>query len=749
MPDVLEFSQIVNSNIFGVEFADLESTGNHTLEFKMNTQTNGGITVLYAPNGTGKSSLCDALANEISSDNKKFVARYNGIEIRPEDNKIHVIKDQLSRNIIPGNTADYLVGADIRHEYELKRRISEGFSLAFNNIAKTLKAQFGISKIGDYLLTQIENTDALSYIRNIIPNRTRGRNIIQSEFIQFLTTTARATNPDDLDAGKWQFIINDCTQKQLIKKIYELQLDEIIPNVEVSDIEKNDDAIGIIKKYTEIHSCIVCDSIDFDAERLLQLKTANRRRIYDSLDANLKEILDTIINEPLLQILDPFEIRRSLMSFVSDGDIDAVRNLQNQLSDYMQYISNAILNVVLSCFDDTSMLEDYNEYIALLESQPEIDSEELLFIQEIISENIGPEITLTRDEENDHNFKLMLSGEEFLGVEREKLHLSTGEQNFISLAFELLLARHSEKEFVVLDDPVSSFDSVYKNKIAFCIIKFLENKKQIVLTHNTDLIRLLEVQQNGCYNLYLLVNVEGGNNGFIKVSNKEKELLLNLSKLIKLFQNQNNLLIPSILNEKDFLMAMIPFMRGYAHICKNGDEIYTQLSGVMHGYETAQVDITSIYEELFGYRFPTTQLVSTDDILHVDCSNIRILDEENYPLLAETLRQTLIYYYLRMKVEKELVDIFQVHINPAHPPMLNQLIQRTLGYRMTDADIDKKREYKVFFTSRKTLLNEFNHFEGNMNIFQPAIDIEAEALQREINSIESKLQQLRSDYANI
>lgn len=222
-----------------------------------------------------------------------------------------------------------------------------------------------------------------------------------------------------------------------------------------------------------------------------------------------------------------------------------------------------------------------------------------------------------------------------------------------------------------------------------------------------------------------------------------------LSKLIKLFQNQNNLLIPSILNEKDFLMAMIPFMRGYAHICKNGDEIYTQLSGVMHGYETAQVDITSIYEELFGYRFPTTQLVSTDGILHVDCSNIRILDEENYPLLAETLRQTLIYYYLRMKVEKELVDIFQVHINPAHPPMLNQLIQRTLGYRMTDADIDKKREYKVFFTSRKTLLNEFNHFEGNMNIFQPAIDIEAEALQREINSIESKLQQLRSDYANI
>ena len=38
----------------------------------------------------------------------------------------------------------------------------------------------------------------------------------------------------------------------------------------------------------------------------------------------------------------------------------------------------------------------------------------------------------------------------------------------------------------------------------------------------------------------------------------------------------------------------------------------------------------------------------------------------------------------------------------------------------------------MFFTSRKTLLNEFNHFEGNMNIFQPAIDITETALQKEV-----------------
>ncbi|MCD3216155.1 hypothetical protein G8S55_02660 [Clostridium botulinum C] len=42
---------------------------------------------------------------------------------------------------------------------------------------------------------------------------------------------------------------------------------------------------------------------------------------------------------------------------------------------------------------------------------------------------------------------------------------------------------------------------------------------------------------------------------------------------------------------------------------------------------------------------------------------------------------------------------------------------------------------RVFLTSRKTLLNEFNHFDGNMNIFEPAIDISDTALEKEIKDI--------------
>jgi len=39
------------------------------------------------------------------------------------------------------------------------------------------------------------------------------------------------------------------------------------------------------------------------------------------------------------------------------------------------------------------------------------------------------------------------------------------------------------------------------------------------------------------------------------------------------------------------------------------------------------------------------------------------------------------------------------------------------------------------FLSKKTLLNEFNHFEIDMNIFQPAIDIANATLRKEKEDI--------------
>lgn len=524
-------------------------------------------------------------------------------------------------------------------------------------------------------------------------------------------------------------------------------------NANIDEIEKSDDALYILKKYSNQTSCIVCDNLNFSALSLYERKSILRKQSYDSLSSELKQVMDEIINNIELKSNDPFSIRENLLEFIKTGDIDILNNLKDQIKYYIEIVTKLVEQEFISMFNDSDLDAYFDEYANLLESQPILDNEELMLINEVVNENIGPEITIVRDENNGRNFRLLLDGKAFLGgdvVEKNQkpLKLSTGERNFISLAFELLLARHSEKDFVVLDDPISSFDSVYKNKIAYCIIKFLEKKKNIILTHNLDLIRLLEFQNSGCFNLYLLSNHAGGQNGFIKINDVEKKLLINLHDLIKFFKNgdPNATLKECILDKRQFLMSMIPFMRGYAHIMCTEDDIYSDLSEIMHGYSDGSVDVAHIYYRLFGVQLLECCEVSVNDILTIDCNAVVTVNPDCVPLLAETLKQSLLYYHLRMMVENTIVRLFPQTLHENEDTMLGQILQRAFKCNHMDTDYERKMEHRIYFTSRKTLLNEFNHFEGNLNIFQPAIDIEDSALQKEVEDIHERLRLLEEQY---
>ncbi len=740
------FSSIKNNNIFTEDFFHL-SEENGTVEFK-HMQSSGGIAVIYAPNGTGKTSMTNLLAMEKSTDNMFFSAvDEHGNQIAPEMEAFHVVQDQLSRNIIHGRTTDYLIGAQIRKEYELRDKINLAFKNAYEQLSVKYKTEFKVSKVKDFLLVQMQAIEdsihqtAFTFVRSIVNTQRHGKDINRNDFVSFVRNEANKPINVDLDSEKKAFIIDDLSKSKVVERILAINPNEISTDTNTILVERHDDAIDILKKYHSLDTCIVCDNTSFDGNELLENKTENRKNIYNSLDKKTRDILDTIVRDSSLVIADPFEIKRIVGEFIAYGDSENLNCLQSELKEYIDYIGNEIISALFHCFDNTDFFKDFDEHARLVEKQPELDSEELLFIQDVISENIGKDIEIVRDEDNDKNYKLKLGSKDLLGTPRSDMELSTGEQNFISLAFELLLARHSNKDYVAIDDPISSFDSVYKNKIAFCIIKFLENKKQLVFTHNTDLIRLLDVQLNNCFNLYILNNVQDGANGFIPVNEQEKLLLINLHSLIAFFQNKGNELVEVIRNRRQFLMAMIPFMRGYAHINLDPNDYYGKLSDIMHGYGAGVLDVVPVYNFLFGEIFDGTEIIGINDILGIDCNNLDILDKTHFSLLADTLEQTLIYYHLRMKVEKELVDIFS--LNTDKMPMLNQIIQRAFKCPETDSKYKQMRTFKVFFTSRKTLLNEFNHFEGNMNIFQPAIDITKSALQKEINIIEEKLMEVR------
>ena len=148
----LEFKFLKNNSIFHDGFEDLISTGRQTIEFKKQPQAAGGIAVIYAPNGTGKSTFTHTVGTEESTDEVSFKAHFNNsVWFGPVDKNFHVIEDQINRNIIPGETSDYLIGQDIRHEYRLKKQIADGFRTAFDKLVVSFKGEYGISKVTDFL----------------------------------------------------------------------------------------------------------------------------------------------------------------------------------------------------------------------------------------------------------------------------------------------------------------------------------------------------------------------------------------------------------------------------------------------------------------------------------------------------------------------------------------------------------------------------------------------------------------------
>ena len=743
----ITFSKIKKEAIFEEDFINLTDK-NGTIEFKERRNIGGGIAVIYAPNGTGKTSLTDVLSSEISSDKMYFKAKdEHGTIINPEAKAFHIIRDQIDRNVIRGKTTDYLIGAQIKREYELRDKLNETFQTTYKQLANTYKKDFNVSKVTDALLEHLKRItnegEVYRFIRSIVNTHKHGDDIEWKDIIDYIRKNENRPCVEELEKDKIKYVVDDMAKTKRIDAILEIQPGEIKTEPRIVLMEQQKDAIDILSKYSSLDSCIVCDREMTNGEELLKSKIEQNKRIYDSLDTKTKDILDKILNDELLELLDPFHIRSIIGDFISGNNMVGVFELQKTLIGYIENICNKMITKVFDSFSGTGVFELYDEYIGLVETQPVLDSEELMYIESIISENIGKKIKITRSENSDRNYILKIGNQDLLGTDRKDFELSTGEQNFVSLSFEFLLAKHSDKKYVVIDDPISSFDSIYKNKIAYCIISFLADKRQIILTHNTDLIRLLKVQASNCFNLYILNNTGNGENGFIRVSNKERNLLINLHKLVELFQNENEELLQSIKNKRQYLMAMIPFIRGYAHISLDKEHYYNKLSGIMHGYRNDEMDIASVYNYFFGDVFDVPEFISVKDIIELDCDELDILDKECFPLLSDTLEQTLIYYHIRMFVEKELVEIFNLTVNDNM--MLGQIIN--VAFRCDDEDekYEKMREYKVFFASRKTLLNEFNHFEGNINIFQPAIDIKKEELRKEIKDIQDKLIELR-DY---
>lgn len=712
------FEEIKNKDIFGVDYQNFVK--NNEIDFSKEQ-----IAVLYGPNGTGKTSLVKVL----SSDNGTNLKYTYGEKSYTDGTQFFVINDQNNRNIIQGETKDFLLGDNIRKEFELQKYIEYEYNRLCIESISILKNNYNISSSSSKSIECFSTlTSVYEIIKDLMNNKSKGSKIGVDKYISELDKHTEITIPE-YEQDKLAYVISDLSEKKsLIAEIAALDVNKLANNSHIKEIEENTEAIRILSRFNYKQQCIVCDSEGIDSNNLLDKKTKNIEGIKKTLDAKTKKIVEQIIHD--IREEDPFRIKDIMLGAIETGDLSEVLDLKDSIEAYKNILANKIIKELVEVYKSSDIKIKNEEYQTMISQKPDIIEEDFLYIEKIISSNMSKNLQIIRDDKK--NIKIVLENEDFLGVDREKLPLSSGEQNFLSLTFEFLKAKNSDKSIVILDDPISSFDSIYKNKIAYAIVKMLHNKKRIILTHNIDLLRLLDGQFKKCFRLYLFNNTQGEENGFISLNSDERDMLINLDELLNTFRGK---IFDHIRNTELFLLSLIPFMRGYSTII-NDKTIKEKLTQLMHGYKTDTVDIAKCYIDLFGNKkdiIPNSYLVSVNDILRKNFDGQEIVNMEKYPLLNRTLVHSFTYLFLRLLIEKKLVTKYNIDTeSKGGAKQLGQIISKAFPENSSNSDDMNNR---VFLTTKKTLLNEFNHFEGNMSIFQPAIDITDHILEKEKTDI--------------
>lgn len=709
----LKFHKIGFENVFAEDFAHL--TENNTINFSI--KDNKGIVVIYGPNGTGKTSLSKVLSGV---KNSKIEYSIDGISYNSASDNFFVISDQNSRNIISGKTDDFVMGYNIKHEAELYELLQQKRDMFQNDVYDFLKER-NITK-NHPLLINIDNDLFQSFVSDCADQKSKEKTFTAERMVVICSHLSRLTVPE-YDAECLNFLIENYSDNN----------EAVINQIETLAIK-----LATIIFYKNQY--IVYDACDVDPDTLLIQKKINCENIIKELESEANETIQEICKRTFIS--DPFGIKEGVLHYVETGDNDNLTKITVLINKYKQILLAQITNNIIEKFEEYNLPEIYYKYSCFIELTPEITDDDFNIIKLIVEESMDKQLNVKRDKTKKLIITLSKENEEeqnLIGKRREKLHLSAGEQNFLSLAFEFLRAKNIKAPIIVIDDPISSFDSIYKNKVIYAIVRILQNKKRIVLTHNIDLIYLLNCQFGNCFNLYYFNNTIGDEvNGFIPFNKNEQKMLISLEKLLSAFRTT---IQTKVKNVDLFLISMIPFMRGYANIT-NQKDICNDLTKVMHGYMSEVVDIAYKYTSLFGK--PNNSIikqhyrVSVGDIIaKVEKENdfVEILDKKEFPQLNRTLNHSLQYLYLRLIVEKTLVDKFGIDTH----------IHRNLGGIISEAlSGEDQIKNRIRLVSKKTLINDFNHFEVNLSIFQPAIDITDRALKAERDDIIKFVEEIKN-----
>ena len=515
---------------------DIEIYNCNNIEHGKMTLHEGALNIKYAINGTGKSSISQALSAFIQSDAKKLESMIPYKYLSDKDNHKTSIIGADSIHTVQTFDEDYVN----QYVYQKDEVIKDSFEI----FVKTL----------DYEERMLEIQKLLEEINIAFKNHPELDELIMN-FTQFIEGCGKSKNGYSAagSIGKGLGKGNKLKNIPTGLEVYKPYLQHTNDAINVKWIKWQMDG----KYYLSLaDQCPYCsNSIDTKREIILKVEKEYNAKDIEHLNKmlktfetlfpyfeeitknNIQEIINNVdgisteqknyiieIREQITGILNQLNSLKNI-GFYSLKNADKVadelnrfrinlslfNHLQSPLTEEKVAVINKSLDTVL---EKAGILQgELNKQKKLIKKTIEENSETINYFLQCAGYNYEVYI----EETENQSYRMLLKPQAIdMKIDSIKQHLSYGERNAFALALFMFSALKDNPDLIILDDPISSFDGNKKFAIInmlFLSKKCLKNRTVLLLTHEfgtvIDVIHTMPYNFHPAPHAHFLTTKEG------------------------------------------------------------------------------------------------------------------------------------------------------------------------------------------------------------------------------------------------
>ena len=554
------------------------------------------LNIKYGMNGTGKSTIAKALANRDQlSELKTFGSNLEPeISMSENINKVEIFNNDFINRIIFNGSEVIDNGFEIfvkTEEYDSNLKEITNILNKLNR--ETFNDQI-INKFREGLLNITTKIQLNS--NNTVKRTSTYKSILKKEnmfevpqeltkYSEFIQDKSMNINWVDWKNKGFEFDKKNkcpfCAEK--LSEKYSKEKETFKENYTKSGMKNLNDileAINDIKdylneeKYNKLIDCIKEnrneEDIDFIYQKfILEITYLNGKfeKIYQFDSYNIKNSEIGKLGDKVKELIINKE---ELDYFCSENVFGIIDNINQKINEIIKKITDlqaktATLNTFIKNSINSSK-EDINRFLETAGFNYKFD-----FI--VSSENVSKTI-------------LIYKGEEDINVDNIDKHLSWGEKNAFALVLFMYYAISKKAELIILDDPISSFDS---NKKYAIINRLFENRSDrksfygrtvLMLTHDFEPIIDFIINNKPNSGHAIAKYIKNTNNIVIEQEINKKDDIISIVELAYKYVKDNNL----------NMISRISFLRKYIEHTRveNFEEkqlMYDMLSSVVHAKE--------------------------------------------------------------------------------------------------------------------------------------------------------------------